>query len=121
MLFVTTPLFAKEWTAAQKDVLKSFDKYIAAARQGDIKEMMDFWHPQYVGWDYAQKLPMNYDAFLKGEEDFYKNYKFVILEYKPLEIQVDGNMAIIHLGYDDIFSDFAGKQESASGHWTAMQ
>jgi ketosteroid isomerase-like protein len=82
--------------------------------------MKSYWHPKYVGWDYAQALPMNYDAFLKVEEDFYMNYKFKKLEIDPLEIQVEGNLAIIHLNYDDVFSDSIGKEISASGRWTTI-
>lgn len=32
---------------------------------------------------------MNYDAFIKGDEDFFENYEFIKLEFDPLEIQIE--------------------------------
>jgi len=120
VLLCSTWTFGKEWSAEQKEALNAFNSYIAACLQGNIKDMKTYWHPKHVGWNYAQALPMKYDTFQKFEEDFIENYKFRKFEIDPLEIQVEGNLAIIHLNYDDIFSDSAGKEISASGRWTTI-
>jgi len=119
-LLCFTSIFAKEWSDEQKEALNAFNSYIAAARRGNIMDMKSYWHPKYVGWGYAQARPMNYDAFLKIEEDFIKNYRFKKLEIDPLEIQVEGNLAVIHLNYEDVISDSTGKEISASGRWTTI-
>ena len=120
VLLAITPAFAKEWSAEQKDVLNSFSKYLAAALQENVKEMMSYWHPKFTGWDYKQKLPMNYDAFQKMEENFFINNKLSKLECDPLEIQVEGNIAILHVSYEETWSDKIGKEISSSGAWTAI-
>jgi len=120
VLVVTTPVFPKEWSAEQKDVLASLNKYLSAVRQGNLKEMVSFWHPKFVSWEYAQALPTNYDVTFKGVEAFWKNFKFKKLEFNPLEIQVEGNHAIIHGNYDVIIQDSAGKETSTSGPETII-
>ena len=120
VLLCFTSIFAEEWSAEQKEALDAFNSYIAACLQGNIRIMKSYWHPKHVGWDYSQALPMKYDAFQKFEEDFIVNYKFKKLQIDPLEIQVEGNLAIIHLNYDDAFSDSTGKDISASGRWTTI-
>jgi ketosteroid isomerase-like protein len=108
------------WLPEQKDALNAFQQYIEAASRGNFKEMSAFWHPRLVAWDFAEDSPLNYDEFLRVEGEFCKNHKFKKLEFEPLSIQVAGNTAVIHLKYDDVISDPAGKEMSASGHWTAI-
>jgi ketosteroid isomerase-like protein len=120
VLLVTTPVFAKEWSAEQKDVLASFNEYLSAVRQGNLKEIVSFWHPKYVSWDYAQALPTIYDVSIRAEEGFFKNYKFNKLEFDPLEIQVEGNLAIILANYNVIIQNSAGKEISSSGSETII-
>ena len=111
---------AKNWAPEQQDALNAFSKYIAAARSGDIKEMKTYWHPNIVGWDLKQDSPLNHDEFVKAEEGFYKDAKFKKLEFVPLAIQVEGKTSIIHLKYEDVFSDLTGKETSVSGNWTTV-
>jgi hypothetical protein len=110
----------KNWTPEQQDSLSAFSKYIAAALQGNIKEMRTYWHPNIVGWDLKQDSPLNHDEFAKAEEGFYKDFKFKKLEFVPLAIQVEGKISIIHLKYEDVVSDLAGKETSISGNWTTV-
>ena len=119
-LVATNPIFAKDWSPEQKAALNAFDKYIAACRYGNFKDIKSYWHPKFVGWDYTQALPMNYGVFAKGEEEFYKTCKFKRLEFDPLQIQVEGNLAIIHLNYEMVVSDAIGKETSSSGRWTTI-
>ena len=44
VLLVATPVFSQEWSADQKDVLASLNKYFSAMRQGNQKEIVSFWH-----------------------------------------------------------------------------
>jgi hypothetical protein len=111
---------AKNWTLEQREALDAFNKYIAAALQGNINEMKTYWHPNFIGWDLKKGSPMNYEEFLKDEEGIFKDFKFKKLEFVPLAIQVEGKTSIIHLKYDDVISDLAGKEMSASGNWTTV-
>jgi ketosteroid isomerase-like protein len=119
VLLTTTLVFGKEWPAEQKSVLDSFKGYVAANIKGDIGEILTYFHPKFTSWDYAQKLPANYDALRKMMEDFFKNNKLIKFDGDPLEIQVEGGVAIMHLTYDESFSDSSGKEVINSGRWTA--
>ncbi len=118
-LLVTAPVFAKEWSAEQKDVLNSFNQYLAANLKGSVEEIMTYFHPNFIGWDYKQEFPMNYVALQKMMEGFFMNYKLGKFVAEPLEIQVEGNIAILHLNYAEAFGDSAGQEISSSGYWTA--
>jgi ketosteroid isomerase-like protein len=109
---------AKAWTPEQQEVLDVFGGFFAAALRGNFEEIKAYWHPNIVGWDIDQDSPLSHDDFLKAEEGFFKDAKFTKLEFEPLAVQVEGKTAIIHLKYDDMFIDRAGKKFSASGHWT---
>jgi ketosteroid isomerase-like protein len=119
VLLTTTSVFAKDWSAEQKNVLNCFKEYVAANLKGNVNEIMTYFHPKFTFWDYAQKLPANYDAMRKMMDDFFKYNKLIKFDGDPLEIQVEGNIAIMHLKYDESFSDSTGKEITASGPWTA--
>jgi hypothetical protein len=108
----------KAWTPEQQEVVDVFSRFFAAALRGNFEEIKAFWHPNIVGWDINQDSPMIHDEFLKVEEGFFKDFKFTKLEFEPLADQVEGKTAIIHLKYDGVFIDRAGKEVSMSGHWT---
>jgi len=80
---------------------------------------MTYFHPKFTWWEYAEKLPGNYDAFRTAIEDFFKNNKIIKFDANPLEIQVEGKIAIMHLNYNEIFSDSSGKETTNAGSWTA--
>lgn len=109
---------AKAWTSEQQEALDVFSGFFAAALRGNFEEIKAYWHPNIVGWDINQDSPMIHDDFLKDEEGFFKDFKFTKLEFEPLAVQVEGKIAIIHLKYDGVFIDRAGKETSMSGHWT---
>ncbi len=106
---------AKEWSAEQKDVLASFNGYMAASLKGEINEIMAYFHPKFIWWDYSQKLPADYDALRKMDIDFLKSCKLLKFEGDPLEIQVEGNVAILHFTYTEVFTDPTGKKITTAG------
>ena len=112
-------IHAEEWTAEQKDVLKSVDKLISANLQGNVQEIMSCFHPKFSGWLYSQKSPINKDTVHKIIEATLKEYKITKFDVEPLEIQVEGNTAILHLNFDEIRRDSTGKETSVSGPWSA--
>jgi len=87
--------------------------------QGNVEEVMSYFHPKFSGWDYAQTHPLNKDAVHEIIEDIFKNTKLLKFECDPLEIQVEGNFAILHLNYEEILRDSTGKETSSSGRWSA--
>jgi len=119
VLLVATPLFAKEWSVEQKDVIEWFKKFTEVSVQGNVEEIMGFYHSNFSGWNYAYQLPFDKD-FLRNLLDYsYKNNKLISFEVNPLEIQVEGNFAIAHVYFKEILRDSAGKDTIVSGRWTA--
>ena len=114
-----TQLIAKEWSAEQKDVMKWFEKYTEVSVQGNVEEIMGFFHSNFSGWDYAQQLPIDKDFVRKFLDDYYKKYKLISFEVEPLEIKVQRSIAIVHLNYKEILRDSTGTETSLSGRWTA--
>ena len=114
-----TQLIAKEWSAEQKDVMKWFKKYTEVSVQGNVEEIMGFFHSNFSGWDYAEKLPFDKDFFRNLFDDFSKKYKMISFEVDLLEIQVEGNFAIAHVNYKETLRDSVGKDTNISGRWTA--
>ena len=114
-----THLLAKEWSAEQKEIAKWFKKYTEVSVQGNVEEIMGFFHSNFSGWDYAQKLPFDKDFIRNFLDDYYKKYKMISFEVDPLEIQVEGNFAIAHVNYKETLRDSAGKDTNISGRWTA--
>jgi len=120
VLLAAAPVFAKEWAASQKEVLNSFNTYLADVQQGNLKSMLAYWHPKYVSWNYAQELPADYDSSSKGLEEFFANYKFAKFECHPLEIQVEGDLAILHVRFSIVVKDSIGKETLSSGPETII-
>jgi len=114
-----TQLIAKEWSAEQKDVMKWFEKFTEVSVQGNVEEIMGFFHSNFSGWDYAFQLPFNKDLLRNFLDAYYKKSKMISYEVNPLEIQVEGNFAIAHVYFKEILRDSAGKDTTVSGRWTA--
>ncbi len=118
-LFESTPLYAKEWTAEQKDVLKWLKKYTEVSKQGNLEEIMSYFHSEFTGWDYAQQLPSDKDFVREFMDDYLKKYKMISFEIEPIEIKFQGSIAIVHVNYKEVLRDSSGSETSLSGRWTA--
>jgi ketosteroid isomerase-like protein len=108
------------WSAEQQDAWNSFNNYLTAVQQGNIKGMLAFWHPKYVSWNYAQEMPTDYETSQKGLEEFFKTYRFQKFECLPLKVQVEGDIAILHVRFSIVISDPSGKAIPSSGPETVI-
>ncbi len=111
---------AKNWTPEQQDALNAFSKYVVASLKGNVEEIMAFFHPDFIARDFEQKLPTNYLALRKMNEEFYKAYKLSKFVVDPLEVQVENNIAVLHLDFEETFRDATGKETNTYGPWTAI-
>ncbi len=118
-------MYAKEWTAEQKEIVQMLQKNAESSERGDVDEIMKDFHPKFSGWDLAQTPPM----FDKGPydkefcrfsfEEYYKLYKLISFEYEPLEIVVEGNFAVAQCNYKETIEDSNGTVTEASGRMSA--
>jgi ketosteroid isomerase-like protein len=108
------------WSIEQRDAWGSFNNYLKTVQQGNIKAMLAFWHPKYVSWNYAQEMPTDYETAQKGLEEFFETYRFQKFECLPLNVQVEGDIAILHVRFSIVISDSSGKATPSSGPETVI-
>ena len=117
-LAASAPLAAQEWSAEQKEVLKSVEAFCDAYIRADVEETMSYFHPDWRGWNYAEGLPKDYASQRKIVEYFLDKYTLVSMDVQPVLIQVHANTAIAHFYYRNILRDAAGTDIISSGPWS---
>ena len=121
-LLECTPLSAKEWTAEQKEIAKWFKKYTEVSVEGNLKEILSYFHTKFSGWDYSQTTqvaPFDKTFLQNYLDEFYKKNKMISFEVEPLEIKVEGNFAITHVNFREKIKDSDGNEITMSGPWTS--
>ncbi len=121
-LLECTPLSAKEWTAEQKEIAKWFKKYTEVSVEGNLKEILSYFHTKFSGWDYSQTTqvaPFDKTFLQNFMDEFNKKNKMISFEVEPLEIKVEGNFAIIHVNFKEKLKDSDGNEITMSGPWTS--
>ena len=121
-LLECTPLSAKEWTAEQKEIAKWFKKYTEVSVEGNLKEILSYFHTKFSGWNYSQTTqvaPFDKTFLQNFMDEFYKKNKMISFEVEPLEIKVEGNFAIIHVNFKEKIKDSDGNEITMSGPWTS--
>jgi ketosteroid isomerase-like protein len=119
LLLASANLFSQEWSAAQKEVWKSVETYNTLGAERNVEGFLEYFHPDYSGWDYEDAVPTN-KADVKAylEQSSWKTRKTVYMTQKPLAIKIYGDFAFVHYYYSLIFKDQDGKEKSSSGRWT---
>jgi ketosteroid isomerase-like protein len=119
LLLPSTYLFSQEWSAAQKDVWKNVEAYNKLGAERNIEGFMEYFHPDYCGWDTDDALPLDKAGVRKLlEESGWKTRKILYMDQKPVSIRIFGDVAIVHYYYSIIAKDAEGKEKSDKGRWT---
>ena len=121
-LLECTPLSAKEWSAEQEEIAKWFKKYTEVSVEGNLKEILSYFHTKFSGWDYSQTTqvaPFDKTFLQNFLDEFNKKNKMISFEVEPLEIKVEGNFAIIHVNFKEKIKDSDGNEITMSGPWTS--
>jgi ketosteroid isomerase-like protein len=111
-------LQAQEWSPAQKEVWKNVNDYWTLMAKGDVKGFMEYFHPDYIGWDYDSPNPMTKTETSKWLEFFTQGQKFPFWDIKPLAIKVYGDVAFVHYYYSRVAESTDGKKSTENGRWT---
>jgi ketosteroid isomerase-like protein len=111
-------LQAQEWTPAQKEVWKNVNDYWALLAKGDVKGFMEYFHPDYVGWDYDSPNPQTKGETQKWIEFFTQGKKVPFWDIKPLAIKVYGDVAFVDYYYTQVMEGADGKRNTENGRWT---
>ncbi len=116
-LFASAPVFAQEWSAAQKEVWKNVEAYWALDAAGNLEGFMTYFHDNYIGWNINYAMPLDKAAVRKIIDHEYKTEKTLVYNIKPVAINVFGNFAIVDYYYMRIVKDAEGKDKTKSGRW----
>lgn len=111
-------LQAQEWSAAQKAVWNNVTAYWDMFAKGDADGMLSYFHADYQGWDMNDPLPGNKAETEKGIKHFLKDNSIVMYNIKPVGINVQGNVAIVHYYYEMTIMNAEGKENNTRGRWT---
>jgi ketosteroid isomerase-like protein len=117
-LAVSTPLYAQEWSAAQKEVWKVEETCMKLNIAGDTEGILTYFHPDYVGWINFGPVPQNKETTSKFMSYVIKTHKILVYDMQPLSIKIYGNVAIVHYYYSQIYKDAEGKEKTETGRWT---
>jgi ketosteroid isomerase-like protein len=112
-------LIAQEWSPAQQQVLATFDAYTRASVDGDVEEIMSYFHPEFLGWDYKQARPIDLRQIREMIEGFYASYKLAGFDVEPLAVQMQGDVAIVYVRYRETMKMGEDADVSLTGPWTA--
>ncbi|MEO8101985.1 MAG: nuclear transport factor 2 family protein [Betaproteobacteria bacterium] len=118
ILFATMPLYAREWSAAQKEVWKSVEAYWALDAAGNTDAFMTYFHADYVGWNLGNAMPGNKDVARKFIAHGHKTTKTLVYDIQPVAIKIHGNVAFVHYHYVQTIKDSSGKDKDTAGRWT---
>jgi ketosteroid isomerase-like protein len=117
-LAVSAPLFAQEWSAAQKEVWQVEETLWKLSASGDVEGFLSYSHPDYVGWINVSPFPQNKERASKFISYGFKTNKIQVYDISPLSIKLYGNVAIVHYYYCETYKDFEGKEKNEIGRWT---
>ncbi len=117
-LFVSAPVFAQEWSAAQKEVWKNVEAYWALDAAGNLEGFLSYFHNNYIGWDNQNALPSDKSAVKKFLDHSYKTQTTILYDIKPVAINVFGDFSVADYYYTWVYKDVEGKEKTESGRWT---
>ena len=115
---IQNKLLAQEWSPAQKDVWKAETDCWAAFAKSDQAAFLEFFHPDYMGWDDNSPLPNTKSDTQKWFAVFMTGTKVLLYDIKPVGIRVFGDFAIADYYYSLVNSDADGKKKVEEGRWT---
>ena len=108
---------AQEWSPAQQEVWKGVNDYWAVLAKGDINGFLEYFHPDYLGWDDNSPLPSTKTDIQKWFQIYMTGTKMLAYEIKPVGIRVHGDFAFADYYYSMV-NEMDGKKKNEEGRWT---
>lgn len=118
-LFLTSNIFAQQWSSEQKDVWAGVEKYWEVSSSGNAMAFMSYFDDSYMGWNNASPVPMSKTNVSKWIENDFKNNTTVFYTLTPLTIWVKGDFAYVHYYYAEVDkNNKTEKNDTNAGKWT---
>ena len=111
------PLYAQEWSPAQKDVLKTIENFEKACAGRNIGALESCLHPELYNWDYSDDRPIDRATFLKRVKESAQESRIVSFDYRPVAVRIIGDLAIVHAYYRAVEEDAKGQQTEINSRW----
>lgn len=111
-------LTGQEWSPAQREVLAALDEYTHVSIEGNVGEIMSYFHVKFQGWDYSQDRPLDRGETQALLEDYYAANEMTAFDVEPLAVQVRSDVAVIHLRYRETMRLADGAELTVSGPCT---
>ena len=109
--------FAQQWSAEQKEVWASVEKYWEINNSDPIA-FLKYFDGSYLGWSYDNETPGT-------KEDAEKSFKYRTSKGKiqfailtPARIWVEGNFAFVHYYFTEVSENNDGTPQERKGRWT---
>jgi len=96
------------WTDIQKEIWRNVEIYTNLIIKGDVDAFLEYFHEEYVGWNYLESLPVN-KRDVKSELSSLAKPLIDSYELFPLAINVFKDFAIIHYYYSVKYKNKIGK------------
>jgi ketosteroid isomerase-like protein len=116
-MILNTSAKAQEWSAAQKEVWKVETDMWTAMTKGDAAAFLEYFHPDYMGWDDNNTLPSTKPEVQKWFQLYAQGRKVLDYSIKPVGIRIFGDVAILDYYYS-MANEVDGKKKMEEGRWT---
>ncbi len=111
-------IFAQQWSAEQKDVWASVEKYWEISSNGDAEGFLSYFDDSYIGWSNRGAFPNDKASTSKFIRWEMKNSQTLLYSITPASIWVKGDFAFTHYFFTVLEKNKDGKEEWSSGRWT---
>ena len=115
---LTTPLFAQEWSAEQKEAWAFEVAYWKAFGAGDVATTVSYMHDSYRGWGYEDSVPGTKESTKMAISHSFPITKTFVYHPTPLAILVHGDTAVVHYVIFFHGTNEKGEHESSEHRWT---
>lgn len=105
------------WTAVEKEIWKQVEKYTKLIINGKTEKFLEYFHKDYLGWNYFENHPIN-KVDIKKELSNLPSTKIISYKLEPVSIQVKNNIAIVHYNYSAEYINSEGTEKSKLCRYT---
>ena len=116
--FFTPIAHAQEWSAEQQEVWSHVETYWDMFAKEDLEGFLGYLHDDFRGWTKGAPLTRDKAYMQKNLPLGFAGSETVLVDIRPVAIQVHEDVAIVHYYYERTYVDAAGAQAQDTGRWT---
>jgi ketosteroid isomerase-like protein len=109
---------AQEWSAQQQEVWSHVETYWDLYAKEDVDGFLAYLHEDFRGWTYGAPLPRDKAYMESNMPQGFATSETILYDIKPVAIQVQGQVAVVHYYYERTYMNASGEQLRDSGRWT---